>query len=129
MSYPSDMTDAQWAIIEPLTLPFSRSRPREHNIRLILNAIFYILRSGCQWRMLPKDFPPWKTVYDYYWRWRKNGKWDEIHAALRDMIRVSSGKDVIPSAAIIDSRSVRTVQKGGKEDTMLARKSRVASSI
>ena len=129
MSYPSDITDAQWNIIEPLTLRFSRSCPREHDIRLILNAIFYILRSGCQCRMLPKDFLPWKTVYDYYWRWRKNGKWDEIHATLRDMIRALSGKDVTPSAAIIDSRSVRTVQKGDKEDMMLAKESKAVSNI
>jgi len=87
-------------------------RPRKHDIRQIINAIRYVMRSGCQWRLLPKDFPPWQTVYDYYLRWRQNGKWEEIHDALLTLVREKSNKNAMPTVGIIDSQSVKTVQKG-----------------
>lgn len=83
------------------------------HIRRIIDAIRYVLGSGCQWRMLPKDYPAWSIVYYYYYSWRKNGKWDEIHDALRRRVRQQAGKNEEPSVAIIDSQSVKTVQKGG----------------
>ncbi len=113
MSYPSDASDAEWVLLEPFTRYEGYCRPRTHDIRQVVNAIFYVIRSGCQWRMLPQDFPPWKTVYDYYWRWRRNGTWDQMHDTLREAVRVKVGKTSSPSAAIIDSRSVKTAQKGG----------------
>lgn len=122
MSYPSDLTDAQWAIIEPLVRYQGYCRPRKHDLRQIVNGIFYLQRSGCQWRMLPSDFPPWKSVYDHYYRWRLSGKLDHLHDVLRERVREKEGKTKAPSAAIIDSRSVKTSQKGGPEDTMVARK-------
>lgn len=127
MSYPSNLTNKEWEVIEAYVVQGSMGRPREHDIRDVINAIFYIIRGGCQWRMLPKDFPPWQTVYDYFLRWRNNGTWDKIHNALREKCREKAGKDVNPSAAIIDSQSVKTVQKGGLVDTMRVRKLKVAS--
>lgn len=113
MNYSSDLSDKQWSIIEPLVTYQGYCRPRKHSMRSILNAIFYLERTGCQWRMLPANFPPWKTVYELYARWRKGGKWDQIHNALRGQVRQKAGKDPNPSVAIIDSRSVKTAQKGG----------------
>lgn len=129
MSYASDVTDKQWQVIEPLITYKGYCRPRTHKLREILNGIFYILRSGCQWRMLPKDFPPWKSVYDNYYRWRINGTWDRVHDVLRDKVREKVGKSPVPTVAIIDSRSVKTAQKGGLEDMTEVKKSRVASII
>ncbi len=113
MSYPSDVSDGEWALLEPFTRYEGYCRPRIHDIRQVVHGIFYVIRSGCQWRMLPNDFPPWKTVYDYYWRWRRNGTWDRMHDALREAVRNQEGRSPAPSAAIIDSRSVKTAQKGG----------------
>ena len=129
MSYASDVTDGQWSIIEPLITYTGYCRPRRHQLRQILNGIFYVLRSGCQWRMLPKDFPPWKSVYDHYYRWRLNGTWNRVHDILRDKVRKKAGKSTIPTVAIIDSRSVKSAQKGGLEDTMEVKKLRVVSII
>jgi putative transposase len=129
MSYSSSLTNQEWLIIEPFIEQGIMGRPRKHSIRDIIDAIMYVLRGGIQWRMLPKDFPPWKTVYDYFFRWKKNGKWDEIHDELRKKCRIKAGKEESPTAAIVDSQSVRTVQKGGKEAMMQARKRRVANVI
>ena len=127
-SYPSDLTDAQWAILGPL-IPSAKpgGRKRTVNIREVLNAIFYVLRTGCAWRMLPHDFPNWNTVYTYFRNWRQAGTWQTINDALRRQVRTQEGREAEPSAAILDSQSVKTTEKGGPAAMMLARKSMVAS--
>jgi putative transposase len=129
MSYTSDLTDQEWSIIEPLVSYSGPCRPRKHSMRVMLNAIFYLEKTGCQWRMLPVHFPPWKNVYELYYRWRLSGKWDQIHNTLRSQVREKSVKAASPTAAIIDSRSVKTAQKGGLEATMGERKLKAASTI
>jgi putative transposase len=130
MGYPSDVTDAEWNVIAPL-LPEAKpgGRPRTVPLRLVVNAIFYISRSGCAWRMLPKDFPPYQTIYDYFWSWRKNGTWSKVHEALRDLVREQEGREVSPSAAIIDSQSVKTTEKGAPKATTRGRRSKGGSGI
>jgi transposase len=126
--YPSDLTEQEWTLLEPL-LPPSKpgGRPRSTEMREVLNALFYLDRTGCQWRALPKDFPPWPTVWTYFRKWRNDGTWERIHRALREQVRVSGGREPAPSAAIIDSQSVKTSQKGGGAATTAARRSRGAS--
>ncbi|WP_341810839.1 IS5 family transposase [Wolbachia endosymbiont (group A) of Nomada ferruginata] len=120
--YPSDISDKEWEILEPYVAQGAIGRPRKHNISTIINAIRYIMRGGCQWRMLPKDFPPWKTVYDYFIRWRNNGKLKKIHDMLVKEVRKMVGKNETPSVGIIDSQSVKTTQKGDQEDMMPGKK-------
>lgn len=123
MNYPSDLSDAEWAIVEPLIPPAKPGgRPRSVDMRALLNAIFYQQRTGCQWRYLPKEYPPWSTVWSYFWRWRKTGIWEQLHTQLREALRRRSGRDATPSAAIIDSQSVKTTQKGGRAATTAAKK-------
>ena len=100
-SYPSDLTDAEWAILDPL-IPAVKSggRPAEHDHREIVNAIFYVLRTGCQWRALPHDLPPWKTVYTYFRVWRLDGTWRRIHDTLRRQVRRSIDKQVMWFSAV-----------------------------
>jgi transposase len=109
--YPTDLTDRQWEIVEPLLpdLPSGPAgRPVEHAKREVVNAIFYLTRAGCSWRMLPKDFPPWQTVYWYFARWRKDGTLDSLHDALREQGRTKhEQRDPSPSAGIVDSQSVK----------------------
>lgn len=122
-SYPSDLTDLQWAILEPLIPPARPGgHPRTTDMREVINAILYLDRTEGQWRALPHDFPPWSTVWTYFRTWRNDGTWKRIHRALREQARVKQGREPIPSAAIIDSQSVKTSQKGGRAAAMAARK-------
>jgi transposase len=117
-AYPSDLTDAEWEILEPL-IPVAKpgGRPEEWPKREIVNAILYVLRSGCPWRMLPHDFPPYTTVYDYFRAWRDQGLWERINTALSKHLRVMTGRNADPSAAIVDSQSAKTTEKGGPVGT------------
>lgn len=112
--YPSDLTDGQWQVIRRLLpKPYWRGR-RPICRRWALNAILYVVRTGCQWRQLPHDFPCWKTVYTIFWRWRRDGVWERMHEALCRKVRQRAGKKPTPSVAIIDSQSIRTAE-GGEE--------------
>ena len=104
--YPSDLTDNQWQVIKDL---FEQERKRKHSLRSIVNAILYITKSGCQWRMLPKDFAPWQTVYYYFRQWKLDGLLEELHDYLVEKVRVQKGRNPAPSVGIIDSQSVKTV--------------------
>ena len=115
-SYPSDATDEQWAVLEPTVPPAKHGgRPRSKNtdMREVVNAIFYINRTGCQWRYLPHDLPPKSTVHYYYSQWRKDGTWDQIQQMLREQVRVAAGREPTPSMVIIDSQSVKGTEIGG----------------
>ena len=95
--YPSDLTDAEWQVLSPLIPgPAKLGRPPRYEKRAVLNAIFYVVRSGCSWRMLPGEMPPWRIVYHYFVRWRQDGQWIKMHEALRDALRVRSGKKKPP---------------------------------
>ena len=112
--YSSDLTNRQWQLIRQLLPPRSRRGRPPIDRRKIINAILYVARTGCQWRMLPKDFPKWSTVYGIFWQWRNDGVWQRIHDRLREKVRKSTGKKSTPTAAIIDSQSIRTAE-GGEE--------------
>jgi putative transposase len=118
-AYPTDLNEKQWSriAVQFPQLPRPRGRPRTWTYREILNAIFYIVRSGEAWRLLPHDFPPWQTVYGYYWRWRNSGLWDQLNAALVPAVRRQAGREAKPSAAIIDSQSVKTAEGGEERGT------------
>jgi transposase len=120
--YPSDLSDAQWEILEPLirTPMKNGGKPAEHPLREIVNALLYILRTGCAWRMLPRELPPKDAVYSHFRRWKKDGRLERINDALREALRLESGKEASPSAAVMDSKSVPTTEKGGPVGTMRA---------
>jgi putative transposase len=121
--YPSDLTDNAWRVLEPLVPHVEAGgRPADHARREVVNAILYVLRTGCQWRALPHDLPPWKTVYTYFRTWRLNGTWKRLHDTLRRKVRRSVGKQSEASAGIVDSQTVKTTEKGGRAATTPARK-------
>ena len=116
--YPSDLTDQQWAVLEPwIPPPRPGGRPRKTDMREVLNAIFYLTREGCSWRALPHDFPPWKTVYNYFEDWKQDGTWDQFLTGLRLRVRRAAGRDPDPRVAAIDSQSVKTASGGAAVGT------------
>ena len=113
-SYSTDLSDAEWALLEPLLAPpwAGKGRPPGIPRREIANAIFYVLRTGCQWRDLPEGFPHWNTVYGYFAKWRDDGTWVRLNDALRRAVRVGLGRHHEPSSGMVDSQSVKTTEKG-----------------
>lgn len=123
--YSTDMSESEWELIQPM-LPKHRSM---HSKKDTVNAIFYILRAGCPWRLLPHDFPPWQTVYSHFRDWQNLGIWEKINISLRELWRKKSGRQEEPSGAIIDSQSVKTTEKGGSKDMMEQKKLKVEKDI
>jgi putative transposase len=131
--YPSDLTDLRWWNIEHLFPPEQRpagrpGRPRTYPVRELVNAIFYLARGGCSWRMLPHDFPPWKTVSYYFYTWRDAGLWEQVHHILRVDLRRWDGREDTPSAAVLDSQSVKTTESGGPKGYDAGKKNRRAQA-
>ena len=130
--YPSDLTEVQWSKLEPLlTEPrgerHAGGRPRKYELRRVVDAMLYVVKTGCQWRQLPTDFPPWKSVHEQFRAWRASGVWERVGKALREQGRKAQGRNATPSVAIVDSQSAKTALKGGGAVMTRARKSRGAS--
>lgn len=134
LRYPSDLTDAEWAHVAPVILPARRGGNRRHvDERAVVNGLMYILSTGCQWRAIPKDLPARSTLYDYFDLWSYDGTLDRLHDALYVKCREQAGREASPTAAILDSQSVKSAEKGGIASTrmalMRARKSKARSGI
>src|ERR671916_1446954 len=115
-TYPTDLSDAEWWYRDPpAPPPNKRGRPRAHAAREVLDAGFYVLKSGCPWRLLPREFPPWETVYCWFRRWRMDGTWEGLNAALRERLRLRLGRHAHPSAGVVDSQSAKTTGVGGEQ--------------
>ena len=132
LRYPSDMSDLEWALVEPMIPPARRGgRPRDVNVREVLNAVFYVLATGCQWQALPKDLPPRSTAHHYFIMWDRDGTLARIHDAFYVAVREAAGREASPSTAIIDSQSAKAAQKGAvrwtRKASMRARRLRAAS--
>jgi transposase len=130
--YPSDLTDKQWNRLEPLLNEpragrHAGGRPRKHEQRRVVDAMLYVVKTGCQWRQLPSNFPPWKTVHEHFRGWRDSGVWERIGKTLREQGRRAKGRKATPRVAIVDSQSAKTALKGGGAVTTRARRSRAAS--
>ncbi len=130
--YASDLTDVQWARLEPLLTEtrgerHAEGRPRKYERRRVVDAMLYVVKTGCQWRQMPSNFPPWKTVHEQFRCWRDSGVWERVSKALREQGRTAGGRSATPSVAIVDSQTAQTALKGGSADTTRARRSRAAS--
>jgi transposase len=134
LRYPSDLTNEEWAQVEPLIPPAKRGgNKRTVNLREVVNGLMYVLSTGCQWRAIPKDLPPRSTVYDYFDLWSWDGTLDRLHEALYAKCREAASREASPTAAIIDSQSVKSAEKGGRRSTRRAttpaRRSRARSGM
>ena len=131
--YPSDLTEAQWLQLEPLLTVVrgdrhGGGRPRKYELRRVVDAMLYVVKTGCQWRQMPVNFPPWQSVYQQFRLWRDSGVWERVGKTLREQGRKAKGRNATPSVAIIDSQTAKTALKGGGAGTTRARRSRAASA-
>ena len=125
-----DLTDAQWKLIEPyVPKPKPGGRPAQYTRREVVNAILYQTRNGCVWRALPHDLPPYRLVFHYFRAWQRDGTWDKFHDALREKVRRAAGKNPKPTAAIVDSQSVKTTEMGGPRGADAGKKNRRPQAV